>query len=240
MLIVPAIDIRHGQCVRLVQGKDQHQTVYGKDPVAMAQLWKSQGATMLHVADLDGAFAGTPVNIETVARIRKDTGIPVQVGGGYRDLASIAKALELGIDRVILGTVAVYDSALVVEAARRFGEAVTVSIDVKEEFVAVSGWTEVSTVKYQDLINRMKQAGIRELLFTDTRKDGTLSGPNMEGIRAFIEAAKVPVMVSGGVASVEDIRGLKPLVPLGLKGVVIGKALYDHRIALPEAMAAAA
>jgi len=238
MLVIPAIDIRHGQCVRLHQGRDHEQTVYGKDPVAIAHSWKEHGASMLHVADLDGAFDGTPVNLSMVARMRKETGLPVQVGGGYRDLKTIEAAIKAGIDRVILGTIAVQNPDLVREAAKRFGKQVTVSIDVKDEFVAVAGWTEISKMKFQDLIRAMLDAGIQELLFTDTRKDGTLSGPNIEAIKLFLETAKVPVIASGGVTTVRDLRLLKTLEPLGLKGAVIGKALYDERIRLEDAIQA--
>jgi len=239
MLILPAIDIRKGQCVRLVQGQDSKQTVYGKDPVAMAMAWKNQGASHLHVADLDGAFEGRPVNLEMASRMRKETGLPVQIGGGFRTIQQIEEAVKLGIDRVILGTLAISNPTLVKEAAKTFGAQVTVSIDVKEEFVTVSGWQEVSTVKFADLALRMRDAGIQELLFTDTRKDGTLSGPNLDGVRAFLAAAQVPVIVSGGVTTVEDIHALKTLESRNLKGAVIGKALYDHRITLHDALQAA-
>lgn len=240
MLVIPAIDIRHGQCVRLHQGRDAEQTVYGKDPVAMAQSWKSQGAPMLHIVDLDGAFEGTPVNLQTAARIRKETGLPTQVGGGYRDLKSIAQALEAGIDRVILGTIAVQNPALVREAAKRFGVGVVVSIDVKDEYVAVAGWTAVSEMKFQDLIVLMRDAGVMEFLFTDTRKDGTLSGPNVPAIKQFLQAARVPVIAAGGVTTVKDIEALKALEPMGLKGAVIGKSLYDERIRYADALRAVA
>jgi len=239
MLIYPAIDIRNGQCVRLVQGQDSRQTVYGKDPVAMAQVWKSEGATHIHVADLDGAFQRRPMHIDTVARIRKETGLPVQMGGGFRTIDQIAEAVSKGIDRVILGTIAVTDPDLVRTAAKKFGAQVTVSIDVKDEFVTVAGWQEVSTIRYTDLATRMREAGIQELLYTDTRKDGTLSGPNIEGLQTFLAAAQIPVVAGGGVTTVEDIVAMKALTNRGLKGAVIGKALYDHRIALKDALAAA-
>jgi len=239
MLIFPAIDIRHGQCVRLYQGQDSRQTVYGKDPLAMALAFKKAGATHLHIADLDGAFERKPLHIALVAKMRKESGLPVQLGGGFRTIEQIEEAVNSGIDRVILGTVAVSNPDLVKEAAKKFGAQVTVSIDVKDEFVMVSAWQEVSTIKFTDLAIRMREAGIQELLYTDTRKDGTLSGPNLEGLRIFLKAAQVPVIASGGVTTVEDITALKTLEAHGLKGAVIGKALYDHRIELPDALAAA-
>jgi phosphoribosylformimino-5-aminoimidazole carboxamide ribotide isomerase len=240
MLILPAIDIRGGNCVRLYQGRFDRETIYSKDPLEMARLWKSQGAKGLHIADLDGAAQGKPANLEMVGRMKKELDLPIQMGGGFRDMPSIEAAIGLGIDRVILGTAAVYNPDLVVEAVKRFGAAVTVSIDVSDDYVAVAGWKEVSKVKFDDLAMRMRDRGVKELLFTDTRKDGTLSGPNIDGIRRFLKAAAVPVTVSGGISGIADISALKPLVVEGLKAVVIGKALYDHKIVLEEALRVAA
>jgi len=236
MLILPAIDIRKGRCVRLYQGREDRETVYADSPLETAALWRRQGALALHVADLDGAFAGRPVNLEAAAQMKKTLKIPVQVGGGFRDIRSIEEALAAGIDKVILGTAAVYHPELVAEAVERFGGRIVVSIDVSDDYVAVAGWKELSSVRYDDLAVRMREAGVRELLFTDTRKDGTLSGPNVEGIRRFLAAAQVPVTVSGGITTVEDVATLKELEPLGLAGAVIGKALYDRRITLEDAM----
>ena len=240
MLVIPAIDIRHGQCVRLHKGRDAESTVYGEDPVAMAQTWKSQGAQMLHIIDLDGAFEGTPVNIKTLARIRKETGLPMEVGGGYRDLASIQMAVDAGIDHIILGTVAVKNPKLVREAAQKFPGRIIVGIDVKDGFVAVSGWTEVDQMRCEDLVPLMRDAGIHEFLFTDTQKDGTLSGPNLVAIEEFLRVAQCPVIVAGGVTTVEDLRALRHLESQGLKGAVIGKSLYDKRIRLEDALMAVA
>jgi phosphoribosylformimino-5-aminoimidazole carboxamide ribotide isomerase len=236
MLILPAIDIRRGNCVRLYQGRQEQETIYSKDPVDMARLWKSRGATMLHIADLDGAFQGKPANLDLVARIKKELGIPVQVGGGFREMASIEAAIAIGIDKVILGTAAVYDPDLVQQAAKRFGAAIAVSIDVSDDYVAVAGWKELSAIRFDDLAVRMRNSGIQELLFTDTRKDGTLSGPNLGGIRLFLKAAQLPVIVSGGITTLDDILQLKEFESQGLKGVVVGKALYDHKISLEDAL----
>jgi len=230
MLVIPAIDIRHGNCVRLFQGKADHETVYSNDPLEVAVMWKMKGATMLHVADLDGAFDGKPKNLERAIEMKQETGLPVQIGGGYRDIHSIEAALNQGIDRVILGTVAVYNPDLVIQAVDEFGSCISVSIDVADDFVAVSGWKEISTVRYEELVIKMCSLGVAELLFTDTRKDGTLSGPNIAGIKHFLSISRSPVIASGGVTSLEDIQHLKALEKLGLKGCVIGKALYDKKI----------
>lgn len=236
MRVIPAIDIRRGQCVRLYQGREDQETTYWKDPLEMASTWKSRGAKMLHVADLDGAFQGHPVNLEMVVNMKKTTGLPVQVGGGYRDFASIKAAMEAGIDRVILGTAAVYDPDLVTSAIQAFKGGIAVSIDVSDDYVAVAGWKEVSAVRFDDLAKRMHDAGVEHLLFTDTRKDGTLSGPNVAGIKLFLKAANGPVIVSGGIATLDDVSTLRGLEGSGLAGIVIGKALYDKQISLEDAM----
>lgn len=239
MLVIPAIDIRRGQCVRLYQGKEDLETTYSKDPVEMGSVWKSRGAKALHIADLDGAFKGQPVNLEMVTKMKQNTQLPVQMGGGFRSMASIEQAVKAGIDRVILGTAAVYDPELVQQAVQKFGKAIAVSIDVSDDYVAVAGWKEVSAVRFDDLAKRMRDAGVATLLFTDTRKDGTLSGPNVAGIRLFLAAAQCPVIVSGGITTPDDIASLKDFEPQGLSGVVVGKALYDRKLTLQDAMRAA-
>jgi phosphoribosylformimino-5-aminoimidazole carboxamide ribotide isomerase len=237
---MPAIDIRHGQCVRLYQGKEDHETVYWKDPVEMASIWVKRGAQSLHVADLDGAFQGKPANLDMVARMKKSVAVPIQIGGGFRSMESIDAAFQAGVDCVILGTAAVYNPELVSTAINKYKAAIAVSIDVSDDFVTVSGWKEISSVKFDDLVERMIAAGVKHLVFTDTRKDGTLSGPNVAGIRLFLHAAKgAPVIVSGGIASVEDILHLREFEIHGLTGIIIGKALYDRKLTLQEAMQAA-
>jgi len=238
MLIIPAIDIRNGQCVRLVQGKEHMETIYSKDPVEMAVHWFSKGARMLHIVDLDGAFKGMPVNLDLVSKMKSKLPIPLQLGGGIRNMESIEKALQAGVDRVILGTAAVYDTDLLKEAVGRFGEKIAVSIDMSNDYVAVSGWKEVSNVRFDDMAKRMQELGVKTLLFTDTSKDGMLSGPNITSIELFLKAAKVPVIVSGGISTVADVELLLPLESQGLSGVVIGKALYDRKIALEDLLTA--
>jgi phosphoribosylformimino-5-aminoimidazole carboxamide ribotide isomerase len=240
MLILPAIDIRRGNCVRLFQGKAENETVYSSDPIEMALLWQSKGASMLHIVDLDGAFEGKPVNLNLIGLMRKQIQIPIEVGGGFRDITSIHQAFEKGADRVILGTVAIQNPQLVSECVRKYGPQVTVSIDVTGQFAAVHGWKDVSAVTFADLAQKMRDLGVAELLFTDTRRDGTLQGPDLKVTRAFLEAARVPVILSGGITSVEDIVNLKEMESHGLKGVVIGKALYDKKIQLEDALRVAA
>jgi phosphoribosylformimino-5-aminoimidazole carboxamide ribotide isomerase len=236
MIILPAIDIRGGNCVRLYQGKADQETVYSDDPIQMAHLWKAKGAQMLHVVDLDGAFEGTPVNLKLIGLLRKEVGIPVEVGGGFRDMDVIRQAVEQGIDRIILGTVAIRKPELVCEAVEEFPGMIAVSIDVSGAFATAAGWKEISSVSFSDLAAQMRDLGIEELLFTDTRRDGTLLGPDIPVIRSFLTAAQVPVTVSGGVTSLEDLTLLKQLESEGLKGVVIGKALYDKKIQLEDAL----
>lgn len=237
MLVIPAIDIRRGQCVRLYQGKENQETVYWKDPVEMASIWHSRGAKMLHIADLDGAFQGKPANLDLVARMKKRLPIPIQLGGGLRSMASIDAAMQTGVDRIILGTAAVYNPDLVVEAVDKYGPAIAVSIDVSDDYVMVSGWKEVSAIRFDDLARRMRDTGVEHLLFTDTRKDGTLTGPNLAGIQLFLLAAEgTPVTVSGGISSADDVAQLRGFESLGLQAVVIGKALYDRKLTLQDAM----
>ena len=240
MLVIPAIDIRHGQCVRLYQGKEEQTTVYWKDPVEMASTWVTRGATILHVADLDGAFQGKPANLDKLERMRKVVNVPIQIGGGFRSLEAIHAAFQAGATRVILGTAAVYNPSLVSDALEKYGDAMAVSIDVAEDFVAVAGWKELSTVTFQDLVQRMISLGIKHLLFTDTRKDGTLTGPNLGGIKLFLQSARgVPVTVSGGISSLDDVLQLREFEALGLESIIVGKALYDRKLTLAEAMKAA-
>jgi len=237
MLVIPAIDIRHGQCVRLYQGKEDQETIYWKDPVEMAYTWVSRGAKRLHIADLDGAFQGKPANLDKLERMKKVINVPIQIGGGFRSLGAIDSAFQAGADRVILGTAAVYNPALVSEALEKYGDAMAVGIDAAEDFVAVSGWKELSAVTYQDLVRRMITVGVKHLLFTDTRKDGTLTGPNLGSIKQFLEAAQgMPVTVSGGITTPDDIMQLRAYEVMGLESIIIGKALYDNKLTLRAAM----
>ena len=236
MLILPAIDIRHGNCVRLYQGRPDQETVYSTDPIEIANIWKSKGAQMLHVVDLDGAFEGRPVNLPLIGLLRKEIQLPIEVGGGFRELAAIREAFDRGIDRIILGTATLHNPRLVKEAVDEFAGNMAVSIDVSGSFATAAGWKEVSTVPFGDVAAGMRELGVEELLFTDTRRDGTLLGPDLATISHFLEAAHMPITISGGISSLEDIYNLKQLEPDGIKAIVVGKALYDKKIQLEDAL----
>jgi phosphoribosylformimino-5-aminoimidazole carboxamide ribotide isomerase len=236
MIILPAIDIRHGNCVRLFQGKPDQQTVYSDDPIQVAKMWKSKGAAMLHVVDLDGAFEGKPINLPLIGVMRKEVDIPIEVGGGFRDMLSIQSAFSAGLDKVILGTSAIKNPNLVAEAVKAYAGLIAVSIDVSGAFAASAGWKEVSAIPFSELAADMRVLGVEELLFTDTRRDGTLLGPDLAMIQRFLEAAQMPVTISGGITTLEDVFNLKQLELQGVKGVVIGKALYDKKLQLEDAL----
>ncbi|KKM10379.1 1-(5-phosphoribosyl)-5-[(5-phosphoribosylamino)methylideneamino] imidazole-4-carboxamide isomerase [Clostridiales bacterium PH28_bin88] len=236
MLIIPAIDLREGRCVRLYQGRPEEETVFSEDPVAVARSWEELGAPMLHVVDLDGAFAGTPRNLDVVRAIVDSVSIPVQLGGGIRTLESIRQALELGVNRVILGTVAISDPRLVAEACRRHGAQVLVGIDSKGGKVAVEGWAATVEKTALDLAKEMRHLGIQRVVYTDTRRDGTMAGPNLQATREVAESSGLRVIASGGMSSLEDVRAVASLEPSGVEGVILGKALYTGAISLPEAL----
>lgn len=236
MIVIPAIDLKDGRCVRLYQGKADQETVYSNDPVETALRWQSLGAKMLHVVDLDGAFEGRPKNLPVVAEIASALDIPIQMGGGIRNLPAIEEILSLGIARVILGTVAVHDRALVMEACRRFGaDRVLVGIDARAGQVAVQGWVESTGENALDMARQMKGLGVQEIVFTEITRDGTLEGPAFDALERMCSTG-LRVIASGGVASLDDLRHLLSLADKGLSGVIIGKALYTGAIDLGEAI----
>ena len=233
MEIIPAIDLRGGKCVRLYMGDYDKETVYGDDPVEVARRWQEQGARRLHVVDLDGALLGEPANLDVISNIVRSVNIPVQVGGGIRRILTAERLLQLGVARVILGTAAVDDPNLVAEACHCFGEAVVVSLDAQNGVVAVRGWKAHSTVPVADLVDRMAEAGVRRFVYTDIGRDGTLTEPNFEAVADLLKKTTLPVIVAGGVSSVEHIRRIKAL---GAEGVIVGKALYSGDVDLNEAI----
>ena len=235
MIFYPAIDLKDGHCVRLVQGDMKRATVFGDDPAAQALAFAEAGCEWIHVVDLDGAFAGTPVNGDAVKTVIDAVDIPVQVGGGIRDLERIADWLEKGAARVILGTLALSDPGLVAEACHRHPGLIAVGIDARDGRVAVEGWSKDSGVDAQELARAMEGAGAAVLIHTDIARDGAMGGPNIEATVALAEAVAVPVIASGGVASMDDIRALKRTGVLA--GVICGRALYDGRIDPAEAAA---
>lgn len=237
MILFPAIDLKDGQAVRLLRGELAAATVFNEDPAAQAQAFAAAGFEWLHIVDLNGAFAGRPVNAEAVQAILAATRLPVQLGGGIRDMATIERWLELGVTRVILGTAALKDPALVRAAARRFPGRILVAVDAKGGRVAVEGWAEVSETTAADLGKSFEDAGVAALLYTDVDRDGALQGVNLAATRALAEAVGIPVLASGGVASIDDLAALLPLEEVGVAGVVVGRALYDGRIDPAQAMA---
>jgi len=240
LLVIPAIDLREGKCVRLYQGRQDRETVFSTDPVAVAREWEAKGAPWLHVVDLDGAFRGAPQNWEVVKAIVAAVNVPVQLGGGIRTWEAIVGALALGVRRVILGTVAVTDPELTARACATYGEAIAVGIDARHSKVAIAGWEAVVEKEAVALARELRELGVRRLVYTDTWRDGTLEGLNLAGIKEIALAAGVKVIVAGGVGSLADIRALRELEPLGVEGVILGRALYTGAVGLEEALAVAA
>lgn len=237
MLVIPAIDIKDGKVVRLFRGQFDKEKVYSDDPVSIAQKWESKGAKLLHVVDLDGALGGDLKNLATIKKIAKAVTMPLQVGGGVRSEESIEKLLSCGARRVVLGTRACEDEAFVQKIIAQYGEKIVVSIDAKDGIVATDGWTKVSEVKAQDLVKKLELFGLRVIVYTDISRDGTLSGPNIEAIKEVLKVRdKVLVISSGGVSSISDLLKLKELEPQGLFGVIVGKALYEKKLDLAEAI----
>jgi phosphoribosylformimino-5-aminoimidazole carboxamide ribotide isomerase len=225
--LIPAIDLKGGHCVRLKQGRMEDATDYGDDPVAMARRWQAQGARRLHVVDLDGAFAGRPENRAVVQTICTALDIPVQLGGGLRDLATIEQTLDLGIERVILGSAAVSNPELVTEACRQFPEHICVGIDAKGGMVAVHGWGDVTDVTAVDLARRFEDAGVAAIIYTDIARDGMLGGPNIEETLRLARSVSIPIIASGGVARLDDVLRLAAHLHEGICGAITGRAIYE-------------
>lgn len=236
MVILPAIDLKGGKCVRLYQGDFNQSTVFSDYPEEMALKWQQQGAKHLHIVDLDGAKKGEPVNVFGIKKILDTVRIPIEVGGGIRTLENIEDLLDMGVERIILGSTAVSDPDLIREAAREFGEKVVVGIDAKQGLVAVDGWVNVSQLTALDLAIRVGDMGISTIIYTDIAKDGTLAGHNAEATAELARQAGVAVIASGGVASLDDIRALKAHESDGVEGVVIGRALYTGALELADAL----
>ncbi|GIV89918.1 MAG: 1-(5-phosphoribosyl)-5-[(5-phosphoribosylamino) methylideneamino] imidazole-4-carboxamide isomerase [Chloroflexus sp.] len=236
MEIIPAIDIKDGRCVRLYQGDFAQMTVYADDPVAVARQWQAQGATRIHVVDLDGARTGRPQNVDAVLAITQAVQIPVQLGGGLRREEDVAAALALGVERVIIGTAAIVETELVARLLERFGERIIIGIDARNGMVATDGWTVTSTIAATDLAGQMVALGARRFIYTDISRDGALSGPNFTALAELVKPDGPAIIASGGIANLDHIR---QLAQIGVEGVIIGKALYTGAIYLPEAIAIA-
>jgi phosphoribosylformimino-5-aminoimidazole carboxamide ribotide isomerase len=237
VILFPAIDLKDGSCVRLEEGDMARATVFHRDPAAQAQAFAAQGFEYLHVVDLDGAFAGKPVNAAAVDRILETTALPLQLGGGIRDLATVAAWLGKGVARVIIGTAAVRDPDLVKEAARHFPARIAVGLDARAGKVAVEGWAETSTLSALDIARRFEDAGVAAIIYTDIARDGLLKGLNLEATIALADAISIPVIASGGLASIADVQALLAPRASKLAGAIAGRALYDGRLDAAAALA---
>jgi phosphoribosylformimino-5-aminoimidazole carboxamide ribotide isomerase len=236
VILFPAVDLKNGQCVRLEQGDMARATVFNLDPAAQARSFAAQGFEYLHVVDLDGAFAGKPMNVAAVERILETVGLCVQLGGGIRDMATIEGWLGKGVNRVIIGTAAVRDPALVKEAAKRFPKRIAVGLDAKDGKVAVEGWAATSELTALDIAKRFEDAGVAAIIYTDVSRDGMLKGINWDATIALAEAISIPVIASGGLASIEDVQKMIEPRARKLEGAITGRALYDGRLDGVEAL----
>ena len=237
MIILPAIDLKEGKCVRLEQGLMDRDTVYNENPGAQARIWQEQGGELLHIVDLDGAFAGVPKNRAAIKAIIDAIDIPSELGGGIRDMQTIEAYLELGIDRVILGTVAKENPALVEEACKKYPGKIVVGIDARDGLVAVRGWADVTEKQATEMAKEMEGYGVEAIIYTDIARDGMMQGPNIEATRALAESISIPVIASGGLSTLDDIRRLMAIESSGVTGVISGKAIYSGAIDLREAVA---
>ncbi len=239
MIVLPAIDLRGGKCVRLVKGDFSQETVFSDQPEEMAAKWQSQGAEYLHLVDLDGAREGSPQHMFVIKHVLEAVDIPVELGGGIRTMDHIETMLNLGVTRVILGSVAVRNPELVREACMEFGDRIVVGIDAKDGIVAVEGWGVSGNMEASELAGRMGDVGVNTIIYTDISRDGTLSGVNVEATAQLARTAGVSVIASGGVGSLADIEALKEKEQDGISGVILGKAIYTGAVELPEAIAVA-
>jgi phosphoribosylformimino-5-aminoimidazole carboxamide ribotide isomerase len=234
MLIFPAIDLQGGRCVRLTQGDFARSQEFSDDPAAVARRWQSSGGYWLHVVDLDGARAGTPQNLEAIRAIRAAITMPIEVGGGLRTLESVAALFDLGIDRAILGTAALKDRAFLRACLARWGERIAVGLDARNGLVATDGWLETSTTSALTLAQELAAEGVARFIYTDIARDGMLSGPNLKSLAQLQQAIAQPIIASGGVSSLADLR---TLAELHVEGAIVGRALYTGEVSLPEAIA---
>ncbi|MCA1961031.1 MAG: 1-(5-phosphoribosyl)-5-[(5-phosphoribosylamino)methylideneamino]imidazole-4-carboxamide isomerase [Desulfomonile sp.] len=236
MIIIPAIDLKQGKCVRLRQGKMESSMIFNEDPSAQARLWEDAGARRVHVVDLDGSVSGRPANFETIRDIVGAIRVPVQLGGGIRGEDVIRMYLDVGVDRVILGTMAAKDPERVLDFLGKFPGKIAVGIDAREGRVAVQGWTEETHVKASDLARRFDSAGAAAFIYTDISRDGMMAGPNIGATREFARGLSTPVILSGGVSTIDDVQAALALEKHGVNGIIIGRALYEGRINLGEAI----
>jgi len=237
MIIIPAIDLKEGRCVRLVQGDMNQETVYSDNPPQMARHWEESGGELLHVVDLDGAVEGEPKNLDLIRRIASALSIPVEVGGGIRTMETIEAYLGAGVARVVIGTKAAEDPEFLAEACRRHPGKIVAGIDAKNGFAAVHGWTDTTDLRAVDLARQMEGAGVAAIIFTDIQRDGMETGPNIESTRELAEAVTIPVIASGGISGLADIENLLEIESSGVTGAITGRALYTGALDLKEAIA---
>ncbi len=236
MIIFPAIDLKEGVCVRLMQGDPDRVTVYGNDPVAVAARWAQEGAQWLHIVDLDGAFSSSPKNRQSVQSILKNISVPVQVGGGIRDRETAAAYLNSGVERVIVGTVALRNPRLLERLCEEFPHRVALGIDARDGRVAIEGWKETTETTVSTLVEQFSQMPLAAIIHTDIHRDGMQSGVNLKATQQLLESTHIPVIASGGVSTLEDIKALLPLASMGLEGVITGRAIYNGTLVLSEAI----
>jgi len=236
--LIPAIDLKSGRCVRLVQGRMDQETRYFEDPLEAANLWVAQGAPRLHLVDLDGALSGSPRNLAAVQRIVENVSIPTQLGGGMRGQREVDEVLRLGVERVILGTLACQDPRQVQTLAAAYPQRILLALDAKDGFVAVKGWVDVTRIRVTDLLDRFSSLPLAGVVYTDIHRDGMLTGPNLPAIESLVSNCPFPVIASGGIATLADVLALSRMEPLGLCGAIVGKALYSGSLSYPEAIRA--
>jgi phosphoribosylformimino-5-aminoimidazole carboxamide ribotide isomerase len=236
MIIIPAVDIKNGKCVRLFQGRMDEETVFSDDPAAMAKRWEDEGAEIIHVVDLDGAVEKSPRNLTSIRKIIESVNAHVQVGGGIRNEKTVRMYLDIGIKRVIIGTVAIQKPKLVKDICKAFPEQIVVGIDSRKGLAAIEGWTKTTQIKSIDLAKQFEDCGVAAINFTDIHRDGMQTGPNIDETRRLAEAVSIPVIASGGVSTIEDIINLMPLKSVGVVGVITGRALYSGSLDLKAAI----
>ena len=232
MIIIPAVDIKGGKCVRLLQGRMDAETVFGEDPVAIARKWESAGASLIHVVDLDGAIQKSPQNLASIRNIVEQVKAPIQVGGGIRNEDTVQMYMDLGVSRAVIGTEAIRNPALIQRLCNRYPGQIVVAIDARNGRVAIEGWTETTGVEAVTLAKQFENVGVAAINFTDIHRDGMQTGPNIEETRRLAEAVCIPVVASGGVSSLEDIKNIFSLKSSGVTGIIVGKALYSGSLDL--------
>jgi phosphoribosylformimino-5-aminoimidazole carboxamide ribotide isomerase len=235
MKLYPAIDLKDGNCVRLYKGDMEQATIFSDSPPDQAKKFESEGAEWIHIVDLNGAFAGEPVNLQAVKDIINSTNIKLQLGGGIRDLETIKMWLDAGISRVILGTVAVKNPELVKQACQKFPNQIAVGLDARDGYVATEGWAEKSQVKVNDLAKKFEETGVSAIIYTDISKDGAMSGADFEGTKNLADSVNIPIILSGGISSLDDIKSAKKLEHHGVEGVISGRALYENAFSISQA-----